>query len=259
MCVCSSTKCNRRFFRLSHNSKYLLYFSTLGASQHPKNLKAAVDLRQATTTPDTSAGNDRQIVWTAKLADGTLRDFYLRADTASDAERWRLALFDAVDAVRKETATAAAAAAASQAAALAAKAAGSALQEKAEAAEAAAAPLSTEHFTPEEREKIVQLRARLDDQLTTPEQKDDANLLRFLRARDLVLKDAEVMWREHIAWRASFGLKEHYGWSYAENPPNAVPEFVREQWPQRFLVGKPVCSPNLPHFRRFTFLSEQNA
>ena len=63
----------------------------------------------------------------------------------------------------------------------------------------------------------------------TPEvMKDDLTLIRFLRARDLKLDKSTAMWKDHIAWRKTYGVDAVPGWD--QNRP-AEGVFVEEWFP----------------------------
>lgn len=56
-------------------------------------------------------------------------------------------------------------------------------------------------FSAEEREKIDELRGRVEKELVTDEQRNDFFLIRWLRARNMHVDKAEEMLRKSLAWR----------------------------------------------------------
>ena len=61
---------------------------------------------------------------------------------------------------------------------------------------------------------------------------DDANLLRFLRARDLDHVKAKAMWRAHLEWRAASGID-----AAVAEPDEPMRRFMAKWWPEGELRG----------------------
>ena len=211
----------KRYFVIGE--RYLLYYKNEKAARDRKNLLAAIDLRESLSIGDSSDDCSVDL----KFSDRVVR---LRASNAEDASSWALALSSqrsvAINAKTKE----------------------SPLPppddpppadlDKCEPSGAKVAPkraLSIEHFTQKERDQIKELRGRIKDVAASihPRFSDDANLARFIRARNS-MKNSEKMWRKHIEWTKSYGLDETVAWSKTDPLPKEI-RFLKKWWPMGWI------------------------
>lgn len=89
-------------------------------------------------------------------------------------------------------------------------------------------------LTASERAKVEALRTRCrdDPHLQRDHLLEDANLVRFLRARDGDVNEAERMLRDHGKWR------EDYNFGALLNEPFPEEAFIRRWWPDGLLEGR---------------------
>ena len=67
------------------------------------------------------------------------------------------------------------------------------------------------HLTDVEREKLLEFKAMVSakdiEAIQIPFEDDDYVLLRYLRARKFVIKDAKLMWDNHVQYRKDTNLE----------------------------------------------------
>jgi hypothetical protein len=219
----TKSRWQRRYYRLAASNHYLLYFSNIGAAADPKKLKAAIDVRQielVQIAPEFPTGAECEITWTSLDKSGKHRDFRVRADNHQEAVQWHDALSKAVAICRKEARCATKAEPANVLPIITPRSARA-------AAATGSTPLSISHFSEQERSAIIELRTAIADVPDAPPGlKDDATMVRFLRARGLVIADAEKMWRDHVTWRKTYNVAAKVEWFNSEPTPPEV-EFYR--------------------------------
>eukprot|EP00299_Pterocystis_sp_00344_P018130 c9059_g1_i1.p1 GENE.c9059_g1_i1~~c9059_g1_i1.p1 ORF type:complete len:442 (+),score=97.81 c9059_g1_i1:40-1326(+) len=87
---------------------------------------------------------------------------------------------------------------------------------------------------------IEALRSAVGDVNVHEDQKDDSTMIRFLRARNMDLKEAEKMWRASMIWREKFGVDELLRIHRGQNDgsiPKTPERLVLEKYMSGILLG----------------------